>query len=169
MDKKGYNRIAGVLGRGVYVKPEPRDGEDLQFIGLSFEHPHTPPGVLNTLVAAGLMNFGSEPRLKLIGQSYDGNTQRPSHYLTFEDLAEAARRMLELPPLELETRIFFARYEEFMKEHPNEWVLIHSRDVGGFFSTQEEAIENGYRQFGNVSFLTRQIMDQQSETTSRPQ
>lgn len=38
------------------------------------------------------------------------------------------------------------------------WVLIKDSQVVASFDTQNDAVEAGYRQFGNVPFLTKQVL-----------
>lgn len=63
--------------------------------------------------------------------------------------------------LEVELRTFEARLPEFLETHPDEHVLIHQEEVGGFFPTEQEGIKSGYDQYGNVPFLVRQILEEQ--------
>ena len=49
------------------------------------------------------------------------------------------------------------------------WVLIHDQEVYATFDTQDDAVAEGYRRYGSVPFLTKQILELESPTrfTSR--
>ncbi|HWK88869.1 MAG TPA: hypothetical protein VNP72_02715 [Longimicrobium sp.] len=42
-------------------------------------------------------------------------------------------------------------------QHEGKYVLIHARDVAGVFSSYEDALRQGYREFGLSPFLVKQI------------
>jgi len=43
------------------------------------------------------------------------------------------------------------------REHQGEHVLIHGGEVHGFFPTRGEARREGFRRFGPVAFLVKQV------------
>jgi len=89
MDSRGRNEILDALGSAVSVIPAPKEGEDVQFVGIEFEGALSPAHILNLLGKARLTGMEarpSGPNLKLIGQSYNSYVQRPGYQLTFEDL-----------------------------------------------------------------------------------
>jgi hypothetical protein len=55
-----------------------------------------------------------------------------------------------------------ATYEQHRSElldaHAGQWVLIRGQEIAGTFDTQNDAIADGYRRFGNVPFLVKQIL-----------
>jgi hypothetical protein len=56
---------------------------------------------------------------------------------------------------ELET---YARHkQELMGSASGKFVLIHGAQVVGTYDTEQDAIAEGYRQFGNVPFLVKQV------------
>lgn len=56
---------------------------------------------------------------------------------------------------ELDT--YKAKKDELLRTAPGKYVLIHKDRVVGTFDTRGDAISQGYRQFGNVPFLTKKI------------
>jgi hypothetical protein len=65
--------------------------------------------------------------------------------------------------LEKEIRIYEQNLSEWLKSNSEKYVLIKNRDVIGFYSTFNEALEEGTRLFGLQSFLIRQILPSQEE------
>ena len=47
--------------------------------------------------------------------------------------------------------------EELEREHMNQYVLIHDRELHGTFDTEEAAIHSGYRLFQRGPFLVRKV------------
>jgi hypothetical protein len=43
------------------------------------------------------------------------------------------------------------------REHQGEHVLIYRSEVHGFFPTRSDALREGFRRFGRVAFLVKQI------------
>jgi len=56
-----------------------------------------------------------------------------------------------------ELALFRKRLPEFMEKHPGEYVLIKGNKVTGFFRTEVAAVKTGYRVFGPVPFLVKQV------------
>jgi hypothetical protein len=56
---------------------------------------------------------------------------------------------------ELET--YSINKDHLLRTAPGKFVLIHKDQVVGTFDTRGDAISQGYRQFGNVPFLTKKI------------
>jgi len=63
--------------------------------------------------------------------------------------------VLELLAHELET--YQANRERLLGEAPRKFVLIHGEEIAGTYDTEPDAINEGYRRFGNVPFLVRLI------------
>ena len=59
--------------------------------------------------------------------------------------------------LEKELAVFRERLNEWLVDHENEYVLIKGERVIDFFKSKMDAIQRGYREFGNVPFLVRQV------------
>lgn len=64
--------------------------------------------------------------------------------------------MVEMLQTELQT--FDARRDELLGTSLGKWVLIQDGELIGTFETQRDAINVGYRQFGNVPFLVKQVV-----------
>lgn len=60
--------------------------------------------------------------------------------------------------LEPELKTYENHREELLGTALGKWVLIHGDVIGGTFDTQGDAVAEGYRQFGNVPFLVKQIV-----------
>jgi len=56
---------------------------------------------------------------------------------------------------ELET--FEQRRQELLGEGAGKWALVKGTDVVGTYDTEGDAIAEGYRKFGNVPFLVKQV------------
>lgn len=46
-----------------------------------------------------------------------------------------------------------------MKEGPGRFVLIKGRKVLGFYDTKVDAIDEGYKSFGNVPFFVHKVAE----------
>jgi len=62
---------------------------------------------------------------------------------------------------ELET--FEAHRDELVGNANEQFALIRGRDLVGTYATERDAIAEGYRRFGNVPFLVKQV-----SATDRP-
>jgi len=59
--------------------------------------------------------------------------------------------------LEQELKTFDAHRDELLGAALNKYVLIHGTEISGTFDTESDAIDQGYRQFGNVPFLVKRV------------
>ncbi len=57
---------------------------------------------------------------------------------------------------ELET--YERRRETLLVQAEGKWVLIRGDQVVGTFDTNMDAVADGYRRFGNVPFMVKQIL-----------
>lgn len=58
---------------------------------------------------------------------------------------------------ELET--YAAHKAELLAFANGQYVLIHGAEVGGTFETEQDAVNRGYGQYGNVPFLVKQVVE----------
>ncbi len=56
-----------------------------------------------------------------------------------------------------EIATYKARRLEMAAEHEGEFVLIKGTEIGGFFPDDSSATREGYRRFGFVPFLVKQV------------
>jgi hypothetical protein len=68
-----------------------------------------------------------------------------------------------MEPLEKELKTLEAHRDELLGADENKYVLIHGDTVAGTYESESDAINEGYRQFGNVPFLVKQVV-----ATERP-
>lgn len=61
--------------------------------------------------------------------------------------------------LEPELETYEKHRTELLGNALGKWVLIRGDEVVGTFDTQDDAIAEGYRHFGNVPFLTKQVVE----------
>ena len=64
--------------------------------------------------------------------------------------------MAELLEKELET--YMQNRDHLLATSEGKFVLVHGDKVIGTYDTEGDAIAEGYKQFGNVPFLVRQIL-----------
>jgi len=64
---------------------------------------------------------------------------------------------VEQQHLTQELATFEANRENLLGTALNKYVLIHGTEIVGTYDTEHDAIQQGYRQFGNVPFLVRRI------------
>lgn len=64
--------------------------------------------------------------------------------------------MAELLEKELET--YMRNRDHLLTTSEGKFVLVHGDKVIGTYDTEGDAIAEGYKQFGNVPFLVRQIL-----------
>jgi hypothetical protein len=62
-----------------------------------------------------------------------------------------------LAELAEERATYFDRLPELVREHEGRFVLIKGHNVVGVFSDHSTALREGYRRFGIVPFLVRQV------------
>lgn len=60
--------------------------------------------------------------------------------------------------LDNELRTYKKHREELLGTAEGKYVLIHNDQVVGVFESKMDAISQGYRQFGNVPFLVKQVL-----------
>lgn len=65
-----------------------------------------------------------------------------------------------------ETDLYKQRMEQFVQEHNREWVVIHKKEIAGFYQDFQEAAANAIQRFGRGPYLIKQIGAPQ---TSMPQ
>jgi hypothetical protein len=85
----------------------------------------------------------------------DGRKTQPkrSNVSTREDRSNHAG----LAALAIEMAAYHAHLPRLLREHGGEFVLIKGDDIVGVFADRSSALEEGYRRFGIVSFLVREI------------
>jgi hypothetical protein len=71
--------------------------------------------------------------------------------LSWEEFVERERRKLER-----ESAVFEAHREEWSRTHGGQFVLIRGDEVS-FHATEREALDAGYRSYGDVAFLVQSI------------
>jgi hypothetical protein len=59
--------------------------------------------------------------------------------------------------LETELKTYEKHRDELLATHEGEFVLIHGEQIYDTFESQRDAINTGYRQYGNVPFLVKKI------------
>lgn len=64
-------------------------------------------------------------------------------------------------PLEAEVELFNRLLPELLETDYGRWALIHEADFCGAYDTERDAISIGYREYGNVPFLVREILHEQ--------
>jgi hypothetical protein len=70
-------------------------------------------------------------------------------------------------PLEVELATYESKLPELLTQE-GKYVLIHQADVVGVYAAYEDALKEGYKQFGLAPFLVRQIKGtQQVQLISR--
>jgi hypothetical protein len=60
-------------------------------------------------------------------------------------------------PLAEELETFEARRAELVGMANGQFALIHKSELVGTYQSEQDAIAEGYRRFGNVPFLVKQI------------
>ena len=60
--------------------------------------------------------------------------------------------------LVVELAAFAANRERLLVESPLKYALVHGEDIIATYDTQGDAIAEGYRRFGNVPFLVKQVV-----------
>ena len=62
-----------------------------------------------------------------------------------------------LEALAADIATYRAQIADMVKEHENEYVLIREGEIIGFFADRCEAVREGYRRFGFVPFLVKEV------------
>lgn len=65
--------------------------------------------------------------------------------------------MAEEQALALELKTFREHLPRLLANSENKWALVHHDVILGTFWDRRDAIQEGYRQLGNVPFLTKKI------------
>ena len=60
--------------------------------------------------------------------------------------------------LRSELEAFSAHKTELLGSAEGKWVLIRGNEIVTTFDCQPDAVAEGYRKFGNVSFLVKQVV-----------
>ncbi|HUP70143.1 MAG TPA: hypothetical protein VM142_10055 [Acidimicrobiales bacterium] len=60
-------------------------------------------------------------------------------------------------PLAIELATFRKHRDELVGSSLNRYVLIHGDQIVSTYESEQDAINEGYRQFGNVTFLVKRI------------
>ncbi len=60
--------------------------------------------------------------------------------------------------LDLELKTYDARRDELLASAEGKFALIRREEVAEIYDSQEDAIREGYRRFGNVPFLVKQVL-----------
>ena len=66
-----------------------------------------------------------------------------------------------LAPLAQEIAVYKAHQPRLLREHAGQFVLIKADQIVGVFPDRSSALDEGYRRFGIVSFLVREISETQ--------
>ena len=61
-------------------------------------------------------------------------------------------------PLAEELQAFENHRAELLGTAAGKFALVHGSEVVGTYETERDAIAQGYRQFGNVPFLVKQVL-----------
>ena len=64
--------------------------------------------------------------------------------------------MAELLEKELET--YKQHRDQLLATAEDKFVLVHGDEIVGTYEAEEDAIAEGYKQFGNVPFLVRRVL-----------
>ena len=60
--------------------------------------------------------------------------------------------------LDLELGTYDAKRDELLASAEGKFVLIKGEEMAGVYDSQEDAVRQGYGQFGNVPFLVNQVL-----------
>jgi hypothetical protein len=63
-----------------------------------------------------------------------------------------------MPVLDTELKTYEQNRDHLLGTAEGKFVLIHNDQVIGIYDSKMDAIAEGYRQFGNVPFLVKQIL-----------
>lgn len=62
-------------------------------------------------------------------------------------------------PLEQELQTYTANKERLISESLGSFVVIKGEKIAGIFTSQEDALQAGYKEFGNTEFLVKKITE----------
>jgi len=65
-------------------------------------------------------------------------------------------------PLAPELEIFDAHRTELLAAAAGKFALVHGSEIAGTFEAERDAIAAGYRRYGNVPFLVKQVLAEES-------
>lgn len=65
----------------------------------------------------------------------------------------------DMKPLETELTTYQKEKGRLLAEYPDKFVLIKNQSVVGVFASQDDALAQGYKQFGNTEFLVKKIVE----------
>ena len=71
----------------------------------------------------------------------------------------------ELDQLAREIEAYEANRERLLRDARGKFVLIHDDQIAGTYDTEGDAIDAGYRRFGNVPFFVRQVSSEDRPAT----
>ncbi len=60
--------------------------------------------------------------------------------------------------LEIELETYETHRQELVGSSLKQYVLIHGTQIVGTYESERDAINEGYRRFGNVSFLVKHVV-----------
>jgi hypothetical protein len=60
--------------------------------------------------------------------------------------------------LETELKTYDEHRAELLGSAEGKYVLIHDREIAGIYDAKMDAINDGYRKYGSVAFLVKQIL-----------
>jgi hypothetical protein len=80
---------------------------------------------------------------------------RPVHSAAPEETASGVTD--PLAALAEERATYDDRLPELLRQHEGRFVLIKGKDIAGLFGDRSAALREGYRRFGIVPFLVRQV------------
>ncbi len=67
--------------------------------------------------------------------------------------------IMPIEALKEELEFFYQEKARLFQTNKGQFVLIRGKELGGTFTTFEEAYDEGIRKYGNVSFLVKQILE----------
>lgn len=62
-------------------------------------------------------------------------------------------------PLEQELKTYEKEKEKLLSEGKGKFVLIKGDEIIGIYTSQEDALAEGYKRFGNEEFLVKEIIE----------
>lgn len=72
---------------------------------------------------------------------------------------EGAVDMTVTAELDLELETYGTHRQELLGAAEGRYVLIHGDEVAGTFDSESDAVAEGYKQYGNVPFLVKHIVE----------
>lgn len=62
---------------------------------------------------------------------------------------------------EKELRYYKAHKDEFLERHANKFLVIKGDRLLGVYTTEKDAYEAGLKEFGNVPFLIKRVVEEE--------